>query len=326
MKHRSHRSSAPSHRGPARGPSRGLLLLAGSFGAIALTAAGYAAVADGPWGGAASDAAAARLEGGGSAEVRATESASAGSGTGGASPLADPGDVKSASPSASRSSAEPSGSDESGRSDDADGSTDASGSSGTVDEKDIPRSGPGTFTTAAGTGTRSGKGAKVLRYAVSVEDGLTLSAAATAREVEKILADPRGWTADGTSAFQRVPAGAPRDFVVKVATPGTVDTICGQYGLDTGGEVNCNVGDQVMVNLKRWLLATEFYAQDIPQYRALIINHEVGHYLGHGHQTCPGAGMPAPAMMQQIKGLRGCVINAWPYDRNGKAITGPAVP
>ncbi|MFJ9907357.1 DUF3152 domain-containing protein [Streptomyces sp. NPDC101152] len=188
----------------------------------------------------------------------------------------------------------------------------------------IPATGPGTFTTASGTSAQVGTG-KVLRYRVEVEEGLDLSAAAAAKEVERILADRRGWTADGHSAFQRV-AGGTTDFVVKIATPGTVDKICGEYGLDTEGEVNCSVAHNVVVNLKRWLLATPVYAKDVTAYHALIINHEVGHFLGHGHAGCPGPGKPAPAMMQQIKGMHGCVPNVWPYDEQGRYITGPAVP
>ncbi|MEV7871895.1 DUF3152 domain-containing protein [Streptomyces sp. NPDC088124] len=188
----------------------------------------------------------------------------------------------------------------------------------------IPKSGPGTFTTA-GAGSGTAGGGRIVTYSVSVEDGLKESAAAVAAEVDQILADPRGWTADGATGFRRV-AGGTADFVVQLATPDTVDRVCGEYNLDTGGEVNCNVGRHVMVNLKRWRLATPFYAHDVPSYRALIINHEVGHFLGHGHETCAGAGKPAPAMMQQIKGLRGCVINAWPYAADGTRITGPPVP
>lgn len=190
----------------------------------------------------------------------------------------------------------------------------------------IPSSGPGTFTVAPGTGERTGAGAgRVLRYKVEVEDGLSLPLEATAREVERVLGDPRGWTADGKSGFQRV-ADGPTDFAVRIATAATVDSICGQYGLDTGGELNCSVDRNVMVNLKRWIRATPVYAKDVTAYRALIINHEVGHFLGHGHVTCPGEGEPAPAMMQQIKGMRGCVPNVWPYDEDGRLITGPAVP
>ncbi|MFC9426043.1 DUF3152 domain-containing protein [Streptomyces sp. NPDC056987] len=188
----------------------------------------------------------------------------------------------------------------------------------------IPKSGPGTFTTA-GAGSGTAGGGRIVTYSVSVEDGLKESAAATAAEVDRILADPRGWTADGATGFRRV-AGGTADFVVQLATPDTVDRVCGEYQLDTGGEVNCNVGRHVMVNLKRWRLATPAYAHDVSSYRALIINHEVGHFLGHGHETCAGAGKPAPAMMQQIKGLRGCVINAWPYAADGTPITGPPVP
>ncbi|MFE0807482.1 DUF3152 domain-containing protein [Streptomyces sp. NPDC058794] len=188
----------------------------------------------------------------------------------------------------------------------------------------IPSSGPGTFVTAQGGGDRVGGSGHTLTYVVQVEDGIGIAAPEVAAEVERILADERGWTADGRTGFRRV-SGGTSDFRVRLATPGTVDDICGQYGLDTGGEVNCNVGQDVMVNLKRWLLATRYYADDVTSYRALIINHEVGHFLGHGHEGCPGAGRPAPVMMQQIKGLHGCRTNVWPYDREGRALTGPAV-
>ncbi|MGW3283422.1 DUF3152 domain-containing protein [Streptomyces sp. NPDC001002] len=189
---------------------------------------------------------------------------------------------------------------------------------------DIPGNGPGTFVTAPGGSERVGKG-RALRYKVEVENGIDLSAEDIAEQVERILADPRGWTADGHSGFQRVSTGS-TDFVVKVATPGTVDKVCGQYGLETGGEVNCSVAHNVMVNLKRWEEATPVYAKDVTSYRALIINHEVGHFLGHGHVTCPAKGGPAPAMMQQIKGMHGCEPNVWPYTADGRYITGPAVP
>ncbi len=170
-----------------------------------------------------------------------------------------------------------------------------------------------------------GSGSTLRRYKVQVEDGAGVDPEEAAAEIEGILADPRGWTTDGVNSFQLV-SGDSYDFEVKIATADTVDTICGQYGLDTHGEVNCAVGDQVMVNLKRWLTGSPQFDGPLHEYRALIINHEVGHRIGHGHETCPGEGMPAPAMMQQIDGLKGCVANAWPYDENGNYLSGPSVP
>lgn len=188
----------------------------------------------------------------------------------------------------------------------------------------LPRQGPGTYVTAPGGSAKAGKGTPY-RYRVEVEENIDLSAAGVAEAVDRILGDPRGWTADGHSAFQRV-ADGPTDFVVRLATPATVDEVCGRSGLDTGGKYNCSANDQVMVNLDRWVLATPVYAKDVTAYRALIINHEVGHFLHHGHVTCPGKGKPAPAMMQQIKGMHGCVPNVWPYDAEGRLLTGPAAP
>ncbi|MEU1301555.1 DUF3152 domain-containing protein [Streptomyces shenzhenensis] len=165
----------------------------------------------------------------------------------------------------------------------------------------------------------------IRRFMVRVEDGTGMSADGAAREVYDILADPRSWTADGTDGFQLVSAGS-RDFVVVIATPATVDRICGAAGLQTRGEVNCAVGSRVVVNLKRWNTGSPNFSGPLQDYRALIINHEVGHRIGHGHEGCPGPGKPAPAMMQQIHGLDGCAPNAWPYDAQGTYLGGPSVP
>jgi uncharacterized protein DUF3152 len=185
----------------------------------------------------------------------------------------------------------------------------------------VPVSGSGTFSTARASSPPSGHGT-VRRYKVQVEGGIDLSPADAARETAAILADRRGWTADEHDAFQLVSSGH-ADFVIKIATPDTVDDICGAAGLETGGEVNCDVGPTVVVNLKRWMLGSPEFHGPIQDYRALIINHEVGHRIGHGHEGCPGPGRPAPVMMQQIKGLHGCIANAWPYDGKGHYIQGP---
>ncbi|WP_245796167.1 DUF3152 domain-containing protein [Actinacidiphila alni] len=184
--------------------------------------------------------------------------------------------------------------------------------------------GNGVFDTAKASGGSVGHGT-LRRYKVQVEQGTGVSAADAAREIEGILGDPRSWTADGHDAFQLVSGGA-YDFEVKIASPDTVDRICGAAGLHTHGEVNCDVGDQVVVNLKRWQTGSPEFPGPLHDYRALIINHEVGHRIGHGHEGCPGPGLPAPAMMQQIDGLHGCVANAWPYDAHGRYLAGPPVP
>ncbi|MFF2040552.1 DUF3152 domain-containing protein [Kitasatospora sp. NPDC058170] len=183
---------------------------------------------------------------------------------------------------------------------------------------------PMKFTTAAGGSPRFGTGEQLLRYKVRAEDGLKESPGQFAAEVDAVLGNRHGWTADGTRSFQRMPAD-PVDFTVYLATPETTDRICGQYGLDTGGWVNCGVGHQVVINVKRWKELTEFYTGQPELYHALAVNHEVGHVLGLGHVDCPGPGQPAPVMMQQIKGLHGCVPNGWPYSDTGTLLTGPPI-
>lgn len=186
----------------------------------------------------------------------------------------------------------------------------------------VPASGPGTFTAAQSSGEATGDSGTLRRYRVEVEDGTDVSARQAAAEIQQILAHPRGWAANGRGRFQLVSSNA--DFVIKIATPATADKLCLAVGLNTHGELNCETVEGVVVNLKRWLLGSPTFAGTSAEYRHLIINHEVGHEIGiRQHMGCPGPGRPAPVMMQQIKGLNGCISNAWPYDDEGAYLTGP---
>ncbi|MFE5136115.1 DUF3152 domain-containing protein [Streptomyces fagopyri] len=192
---------------------------------------------------------------------------------------------------------------------------------------EVPSTGTGTFVAAHATGAKVGHGQRLLRYVVEVEGGIDLSPARAANEIAGILAAPRGWTHDEAHAFQLVSAAQPHDLTVRIATPGTADALCwAGIHQDTGGEYNCETPGGVVVNLKRWVRGSPTFDGPIHDYRALIVNHEMGHFLGYTHMTCAGPGRPAPVMMQQIKGLHGCVANAWPYDGNGHFVAGPHVP
>ena len=170
------------------------------------------------------------------------------------------------------------------------------------------------FTEPVGAGT-------LYRYRVEVESATGLDAAAVAEVVGYALGHPQGWTSEGF-AFQRVGPddGDPVDMVVRVATPGTVDQLCAP--LQTNGETSCRNGVNVVLNQLRWQTGVDAYAGDIERYRIVLVNHEVGHLIGHAeHPTCPGPGRLAPVMMQLFyTGLQGCVANIWPYAEDGSFI------
>ena len=169
--------------------------------------------------------------------------------------------------------------------------------------------GNGELETARGGTRRSGTG-PLKRYDVRVEQGLGVSAADFAAEVDRTLADPRSWGADARMSFRRVASG-PVDFRVVLASPDTTDRLC--RPLSTGGIYSCGNGDTAVINSMRWLRGADAYRGALPEYRQYVVNHEVGHTLGHGHATCPGRGEDAPVMMQQTKGVGACRAVPWPY-------------
>jgi hypothetical protein len=189
----------------------------------------------------------------------------------------------------------------------------------------FPASGPGTFSYVAGTGKVVGRAGTLRRYRVAVERGSGQDANAFAGAVDKILADPQGWTATGTDRFQRVPEKGQYDFTVYLATAGTSQKMCDAGGLHTDGFNSCRLPGQVILNLARWLTAVPNYGAGLAEYRAYALNHEVGHQLGLGHEACPGPGQPAPVMQQQTLSLQGCTAWGWPF-RHGSRYRGNPVP
>ena len=160
---------------------------------------------------------------------------------------------------------------------------------------------------ASGQTPVTGAGALVT-YSVEVEREVPLGPAEVARVVDRVLTDPRGWTATGAHALARDDADS--DIRVLLATPETTDALCAP--LDTRGRLSCRNGALVVLNAWRWLNGAPAYPDNLRDYRNYLISHEVGHALGNAHVDCPGPGRQAPVMMQQTKGLSGCAANPWP--------------
>ncbi|HKN97796.1 MAG TPA: DUF3152 domain-containing protein, partial [Pseudonocardiaceae bacterium] len=206
----------------------------------------------------------------------------------------------------------------------------------------VPRVGSGTWHVVPGNGPVVGRGQRVYRYQVAVEDGIDPAVYggddAFAAVVQATLSDPRGWIAGGTVRLQRVDAGYPRpDFVISLTTPGTDHRpdLCGHL---IGFEASCWApkAHRVVINLARWVRGALAFDGDLGLYRQYAINHEVGHVFGNPHVGCAGNGGLAPVMMQQTFGVsddyvhdinqvdpvnagrvprdgKVCRPNAWPY-------------
>ena len=179
----------------------------------------------------------------------------------------------------------------------------------------------GGFAFAGGYGEVLGSTGTLRRYKVAVEKKLKQDDDDFADEVDRILGDQRSWIAGRQFRLQRVPDSAASEFTIYLASADTSEEMCSAGGLRTDGYSSCRLPGQVIMNFDRWEDAVSDYGAPLEVYRAYAVNHEVGHQLGHGHEGCAGEGEPAPVMMQQTYGLKGCVANSWPY-LSGKRFAG----
>lgn len=152
--------------------------------------------------------------------------------------------------------------------------------------------------------------ARTLSFRVSVERGLRVSRATFARAVRWVLCDARGWIGSGAVRFRYHPDG---DYLISLRSAEHTESRCMDLiGLSVHAKWSCASAREAVLNAARWFNGSPTLNLSVGRYRALLVNHEVGHLLGHGHRGCSGAGEKAPVMMQQSKGLSGCRANPWP--------------
>lgn len=149
---------------------------------------------------------------------------------------------------------------------------------------------------------------RVFTYSVRT-DGSNSSLAEFSALANATLNDPRGWAKLGVT-FQEVPSGGQFNLILAAAlrVPSYAPGAC-------SAEWSCRVGVSVIINETRWNSATPAWnaaGGGLRDYRHMVVNHEVGHWLGHGHRGCAGAGQLAPLMQQQSIDLQGCTFNPWP--------------
>lgn len=158
------------------------------------------------------------------------------------------------------------------------------------------------------TNSISPSGKIVVTYDVTNRGNVSTSLDEFRVQANQTLNDERGWARMGV-VFQEVSNGG--RFTLVLSEASQLPT----FSSGCSVEYSCRAGRYVVINQDRWMGATASWNSaggSLRDYRHMVINHETGHWLGHGHSGCAAPGQLAPVMQQQSIDLQACSFNPWP--------------
>jgi hypothetical protein len=153
------------------------------------------------------------------------------------------------------------------------------------------------------------KGTVTYTYIVRVKGTVRSDVNQFADHATDTLNDPKGWSLGGSIRFAQVDEGG--DFTLWLSQASLMTS----FSTGCSEMWSCRVGRDVIINDDRWVGGSPNLKLTVDEYRKMVVNHEVGHWFGAIHQSCPGSRQPAYLMQQQSKGgsfLGSCVPNPWP--------------
>lgn len=137
--------------------------------------------------------------------------------------------------------------------------------------------------------------------------------------VVKILNDPRGWKKYGYRFYE-----SPNADSINIRLESAAEALCGFPNLSCWRKNH----KDIIINYDNWMGKSKSKLP-IDRYRNYVINHEVGHALGHSHNKCPieeckkrnMIDCPASIMQQMSRGpdvIKPCIESDWPLDASWK--------
>lgn len=177
-----------------------------------------------------------------------------------------------------------------------------------LDAVTVPKIATPAWLAAQGAQSQTDSAVQVT-YVIASKGSVTADMDEFASQVNQTLNSPLGWSRLGIR-FVRVESGG--QFTAWLSESSQVPSFS-PSGCDA--VVSCTVGNNIIINETRWMNGSDAWnaaGGSLRDYRHMVVNHEAGHWLGHGHEYCSGAGQPAPVMQQQTIDMQGCAPNPWP--------------
>lgn len=155
----------------------------------------------------------------------------------------------------------------------------------------------------------------ILKYHISIENGLHKSLKHFSLIIEGVLNDKRTW-----KKYNFVRTFDKNEAKVKIilTKPSTIFSICKLKGLSCTDMIK----KEIYINSNRWLRGSKKSKMNIKNYRKYLINHEMFHALGGGHNECKSNQICGVTHQQTLGIPHKSKPNPWPKDWEQKQLYG----